>query len=198
MVWRTPHFPYGWSLSFLSIHSQRQREHRLVATNTILCCTFAASAFASMSPLASISPNNPAGEIETRFAMFRNGSPVTRALSIASRSRTGTGQARPRHRSELHWRCGCRQSASDPFIFRQHLRLPDPLLGANAKMWALNEPHLANIFPRAIPLERSQRPAYSPRYSRVTITHFRHSFAYGCPLSAQPDLEARDVDVFLP
>src|SRR5215469_1368576 len=117
---------------------------------------------------------------------------------IASRSRTGTGQARPRHRSDLHWRCGCRQSASDPFIFRQHLRLPDPLLGANAKMWALDEPHLANIFPRAIPLERSQRPAYSPRYSRVTITHFRHSFAYGCPLSAQPDLEARDVDVFLP
>ena len=30
--------------------------------------------------------SNPAGDIETRFAMFRNGSPVARALSIAPRS----------------------------------------------------------------------------------------------------------------
>src|SRR5215831_11566888 len=30
--------------------------------------------------------SSPTGEIETRFAMFRNGSPATRALSIASRS----------------------------------------------------------------------------------------------------------------
>src|SRR6516225_2686712 len=35
---------------------------------------------------------NPAGDIETRFAMFRNGSPVARALSIPSRS--GLEQAR--------------------------------------------------------------------------------------------------------
>jgi hypothetical protein len=36
--------------------------------------------------------SNPAGDIETRFAMFRDGSPVTRALSIASLSGLETGR----------------------------------------------------------------------------------------------------------
>jgi hypothetical protein len=74
--------------SVLARSSQALRWTRRISSSRLSpsCSSRLSLAFTITSETWSLWRSNPAGDIETRFAMFRNGSPATRAFSISPRS----------------------------------------------------------------------------------------------------------------